>query len=139
MKIYDPRKPIPYIPVADRGRKNPTTFMVRPMTAPEYDAVMANVRSENPDHAAINRSILDTNLTGWRNLRDQDGGEIEYPKEGQSSALLPPTLRVELVKEIMRISDIDKDELKNCKPPESSEPDSGGSRAKVVPEPGRTS
>jgi len=128
MKIYDPRKPIPYIPVADRAQADPTTFMIRSLFAPEHDEVVGLAMPKDADEIKVNRRVLELGLVSWKKLFNQDNEVIEpvYDDGGkllpESIDLLPPGLRIELIKEIMRISTLTSDDQKNLQPPASSLP-----------------
>lgn len=69
-----------------------TVFRLRPLTYREHEEiergqkVAFDRKSEKSEMLAeqkvLSRKILNLGLVGWRNLRDEDGAEIEFRKGG---------------------------------------------------------
>ena len=106
-----------YIPLIERGEKDPFTVTIRPLTSREFSVVEDVLSRINPDQTmgfaagSFNFEIVRRGLVDWENLLDEEDKPVEIKKSGgmvsiESMNMLP----VEIITELATvISNITKD------------------------------
>lgn len=119
VRAIDPNRTHDYIPRADRDldEHEQTVFELRPFTVGErrwfLDRAATLMDSKAARMGEWEEHVLRTGIAGWRNLLDEDGGEVEFvarpDKSGpcrrpvvseQLLGRVPPAVRAELVEVI---------------------------------------
>ncbi len=104
-----------YVPLIERGEKNPFTVTVRRLTPKEFSFIEDKMARINQDQSVsfttgtFNWEIVKKGIVGWTNLLDEDGKEVKPVKvEGgiadSSLNLLPMDIITELANVIVGLT-----------------------------------
>ncbi len=84
----------------------PTQFQIRPLTGLEYMEVV-----ETPGMASLKKAFR-YGLQGWRNLKDENGNDIEFDQVTAGS-ILPARWIIAIGRRVVKISSFDGEKVKN--------------------------
>ena len=121
MLIIRKEKEYKYIPVSERGQKDPFTVYIKPLGVRQMAKLEDNyvVIKEGDgvslQQGAYNTKALKNGIDRWENLKDEDGKEYFVEKNGKGEVLdssldlLPPTILAEIANVIISVSKFPED------------------------------
>jgi len=112
----NPNKCFRYILESDRklAKKDQTVFLIKPVRASQYKELISGYAPESLDFDKV-YVLLNSCVTGWENLRDQDGENILFKENSLTDnwdCLTLPQI-TELSKAILEFNIISGEERKN--------------------------
>lgn len=135
LKALNPLKAEWYTPMAERGERDATEFLLRPLSGVELFEVEL-YRDENNQPAVTERggrALLKYGLQGWKNFND-DAGPVEFNKDRPETNLdrLPGPIASELAVELWVRSRLTDEQRKNLLLPPTSAPTPSDTSAGVA-------
>ena len=115
IKVKSKIVPVWYTPKSEEKEENPASFKLKPLNGLEYTDVIANTSndaggesklSERGVRLAIKHGLLDA-----KNLIDEHGNEIKLKHVGHG--VLPMNILIELAGQIIDLSSMSDDDIKN--------------------------
>jgi len=103
-----------FVPKSEKDDMNPARFEVRPLDGMQYMEVMNETSGTGVDLRISGRGLklaLQHGLVGWETVQDKDGKNIEFSRNEVNR--LPPILLTELAAEILDISELGEEAIKN--------------------------
>lgn len=115
----DPVANIDFVPESEKRKKEPTTFIIRPLKESEkidaVDGINPNEENKVQLTPSFFMKLLLKTLSGWKNFKDSSGNPVSFNSRNPKMNIdrIPMEIITEMGQQVMLISNFTEKERKN--------------------------